>query len=155
MNRYFIFRLLLASIIFSSCYTFLERDKKIGNSKSFYQTIFPNKSIVDNRLVGKWEKTFRVIDIGSGTQLLDFNRDGTINYQLYYNYYLVDNFKGEFRNLSDTLFLVFSHTEELEKLLLRFENKQLYLRNLISPFSTSHHSIENYPSNEGFKFIGQ
>lgn len=155
MNRYFIPILLLLSITLSSCYTVIEKNKRMSNSQNIYQTIFPHESIIDSRLLGEWEKSFTVIDVGIGTQLLDFNSNGTFNYQLYFNDFLVEDFKGEFRSLSDTLLIVFSHTEELEKLLLRFENEQLYFRNLESPFSTNHHSIRNYPSNGGFKFIGK
>lgn len=147
--------LLILPIFLSSCYTVLEKKKGIDNSQSYYQSIFPKKSKIDSRLLGEWEKTFTIMDSGLGTESIYFYRNGTLSYRVYRKTFLDDSFYGVFRNLSDTLIILNKHSNELEEYLVRFENEQIHLQNINSSYSTGHHSIHNFPSRGGFKFVGK
>ena len=152
MKRKIILILAALSIIITSCYTVV--DKK-GNYRNSHQFGFPANSVIDNRLIGKWGRTFEVIDAGYCTQLLKFDNNGNLHYQLYYNDFLSEDFAGEFRSLSDTLLIIFYHTRAMEKLLIDFRNDQLFLHNLKSPFPDGHYSMEISPSSDGFDYQGK
>lgn len=77
-------KIILIPILFStSCFTVLEKTERIRDTLTRHQEIFLNQPLIDNRLVGKWRKTFEVIDVGLGTQLLYFDKNGSLHYQLY------------------------------------------------------------------------
>ena len=143
--------IILCSI--SCCYTIVKDNNTIGKTSSL-QSSFPTNSIIDDHLIGKWEKTFTIIDLGLGTQELYFKIDGTIFYRKFYKQHLEDYYMGEYRTISDTLLIKFDHEEEVEFLKYYIKNGQLYLNNLESPNSV-YHTIESYPAHDQFIYEGR
>ncbi len=153
-NKLFIL-LFLSS--FTSCFTVVNNVKisEYLETNESSQNSFPVNSNIDERLIGLWEKTFKIIDMGLGSQSLHFYKNGFVEYKKYYKDFLATELWGEFRTLSDTLYIKFNPQDLIEKILVSFNNNQLVLQNLESPFFYHHYSIESYPSRYGFIYVGE
>ena len=154
LNKLF---LLLFLVSLTSCFTIVN-NKKINEYLETNETrlnSFPMNSHIDENLIGTWDKEFKIIDMGRGTQLLHFSKNGFVEYKKYYKDYLATELWGEFRIFADTVYLKFSPQNLIEKYLITFNSDQFSLRGSESPFYDHHFSIENYPSRYGFIFTGK
>lgn len=147
-----VLKVIMLAALLTSCYTVIERGKSSRDSEIIYYESFPKETIIDSRLIGNWKATFELIDVGLGTQMLHFDKSGLVHYQFYYSTFRVENLIGQYRSKSDTLYVAFNSTGKIERLAFTFRDKQLFLRNLESPFTDKHNSISDRAERGGFVY---
>ena len=146
--------ILLILVLLNSCYTVVNKEiiSKYIETHQTTNSIFPPSSIINEELIGSWEKTFIINDLGIGRQVLHFSKDGIVDYSNYHKNYYGDYFQGEYRSLSDTIYLKVNTQFEVEKLTFMIKDNHLYLQNVESPSPDQHHSIEG---GGGFIYRGE
>ena len=87
-------------------------------------------SAIDYKLLGGWEIKAELIDVGVGTQIIEFRKDRYVQYKHFYNDYLGKDISGEYRVNADTLYILFKGKTILEVYLYKITDNTLSLKNV-------------------------